>query len=183
VQFANNGPNVGLTWDINRGKPGPNHRIDGTDIPTPPGDDDPDPPPPPPPDPNLPGAPGHLSGYTSGTSTINLTWSDNANNETGYQVELLSADGVTWLVVGTLAADVKTFQMTQLTSGQPYTFRVRAFNSYGFSDPSNQALIKMPLPDNSTTQAPNTNTTRQTRPALSQQTGTTSILPTVISDV
>jgi hypothetical protein len=170
AQFANNTANTTLTWNMNRGKPGPNHRW-GDPIGDPGGGDpNPDPPPPPPPDPNLPGAPTNLSGTTIGLSSLSLIWTDTASTEDGFQVERLAEDGVTWLLVGTLGANVTTFAMSNLSSGRTYTFRVRAFNGYGFSAASNEAALRMPLPDTGSTDPgapPNTGP----RPTISVRAG------------
>jgi hypothetical protein len=173
AQFANNGPGTALTWNPTRGKPGPNHRWGdpiGDPFPWPDPDPDPPPPPPPPPDPNTPAAPGSLSGITVGLSQLDLIWSDHSDTETGFQVERLAEDEVTWLVVGTLGSNVTTFSMSNLTSGRTYTFRVRAFNGYGFSAASNEAVLRMPLADG-TGQGPIPAPSERPRPTISLRSG------------
>jgi hypothetical protein len=132
IQFSNNNANVTLTWDpVTRGKPGPNHRYGQSQ------------PPPPPPPPELPATPINLSGQAVGYTQINLSWIDQASNETGFRVEELASDGITWVnISGTLAADTTSFSVTGLTAGTTYHFRVFAFNENGDSEnPSNQADI------------------------------------------
>ena len=73
---------------------------------------------------------------------IDLTWTDNASNETGFIVER-SPDGSTnWTQVGTPAANATSFNDTTagLTMGTAYYYRVRAVNTaLGQSGNSNVA--------------------------------------------
>src|SRR5205814_10702336 len=73
-------------------------------------------------------------------SQINLTWTDNANNETGFVVER-SPDGTTgWTQVGTPAQNATSFSNTTgLSAGTQYFYRVRATNAVGPSANSNVA--------------------------------------------
>jgi hypothetical protein len=187
AQFANNNGGVGLTWNPSRGRPGPNHRL-GNPLPDPDPqpepDPDPDPPPPPPPDANIPGAPSNLSGKTLGLSQLELNWSDGSTTELGFQVERLSEDGVTWLVVGTIAANVTTFQMSHLASARTYTFRVRAFNEAGFSGASNVAELRMPLSDTSVISGPTSPVSTRPKPTSPFRSGDgKSIVPVIVGDI
>jgi hypothetical protein len=185
AQFANNNAGTQLTWSPSRGKPGPNHRWGdplGEPLPWPDPDPDAPPPPPPPPDPNTPNAPISLSGTTIGISQLSLIWNDTSTDEDGFQVERLAEDGVTWLVVGTLGENTTTFSMSDLTSGRPYTFRVRAFNEYGFSAASNEALVRMPLPSDVSSQNPLISPAIRPRPATNYRGGSKSIIPDIVSD-
>lgn len=88
------------------------------------------PPPPPPPPAGVP-APSGLSAVAVGTTGINLTWTDNATNETGFRVDRCSGAGcTTFAQVGTnLAANTAAFSDTGLTASTSYSYRVRAFNA------------------------------------------------------
>ncbi len=86
---------------------------------------------------NLPGAPSNLSATSTSTTQINLTWTDNSTNETGFKIER-SPDGNTgWAEIGTVTANTTTFQNTGLTANTPYYYRVRAYNTSGNSAYSN----------------------------------------------
>ncbi|HEY7088635.1 MAG TPA: fibronectin type III domain-containing protein, partial [Tepidisphaeraceae bacterium] len=99
------------------------------------------------------------------------------------QVERLSEDGVTWLVVGSLAANSTSFSMTGLASGKTYTFRVRAFNAQGFSQASNLAELKMPLPDLNAVQSPIlVAPARAPKPAVNVRGGGATIIPPLLPD-
>jgi hypothetical protein len=86
-----------------------------------------------------PAAPSNLVAIASGTSTINLTWIDNSNNETSFvlQRSLNSASGFTTIV--TLAANTVAYSNTGLNSSTTYYYRVQSSNSIGGSSWSNIA--------------------------------------------
>jgi predicted phage tail protein len=79
-----------------------------------------------------PSAPTGLGGVAASRTQINLSWIDNATNETGFRVER-STNKSTWTQVGTVGANVRTYNATGLKSNTTYYFRVRAYNSYGNS--------------------------------------------------
>lgn len=85
---------------------------------------------------NSVGAPSNLVAATQSTSQINLSWIDNATNETGFRVDQ-SFDGVTWTTIATLGANSTSLSALDLTAGTNYAFRVSAFNATSVSDFSN----------------------------------------------
>lgn len=82
-----------------------------------------------------PAAPSGLSATVTGTTTAQLNWTDNADNETRYYVEQSSTSASAgFAVIGTYdAANVTTRAVTGLTSNTQYWFRVRAYNASGYS--------------------------------------------------
>ena len=88
--------------------------------------------------PTPPAAPTNLTATAASYSQINLTWTDNANNETGFKIER-SPDGATWTQIATLAANVTTYSDTGLTASTIYHYQVRAYNGVGDSTYSNMA--------------------------------------------
>jgi hypothetical protein len=74
------------------------------------------------------------------TSTVSLSWTDNADNETGFLVQRTNSDG-TNLVNSTVSANTSTFTQT-VTSGVAYLYRVHAFSDTTQSGWSNT----LPLP-------------------------------------
>jgi len=85
----------------------------------------------------IPIAPGDLlltpvSGDLSGTAAVNLAWSDNSNNEAGFQIQR-SPDNLNWQVIQTTAANVTTYTDTGLTPNTQYYYRITAINNAGNS--------------------------------------------------
>jgi hypothetical protein len=82
-----------------------------------------------------PSAPSGLSAVVdSGTpnSRINLTWSDNSSDETGFEI-YRSTDNSNWTLVTTTAANTTSYPNSGLLSGTRYYYRVRAVNGMGAS--------------------------------------------------
>ena len=78
--------------------------------------------------PTPPTAPDGLTATAVSAFQINLSWSDNSNNETGFLVER-STDGSNWTQIGTTAANATTYQATNLAAETTYYFRVRGTNA------------------------------------------------------
>lgn len=93
----------------------------------------------------VPFSPSALSAVAFGSTQINLTWTDNANNETGFEVER-STDGVNFGKIADVGANTTSYQNTGLNASTRYWYRVRAKNAGGNSGYSNVA--------DATTQAP-----------------------------
>jgi hypothetical protein len=74
---------------------------------------------------------------------INLSWTDNATNETGYQVRRSTIAGSGFVVIGTVAANATTFSDNAILTNTTYYYQVIAFNDFGVSAVSNtsSALI------------------------------------------
>lgn len=89
----------------------------------------------------VPIEPTGLGASASSSSQINLAWSDNANNESGYRVER-SANGTSFTEIAVLAANSVTYSSTGLTAATTYWYRVRAYNSKGNSGYSNVASVQ-----------------------------------------
>jgi len=89
-----------------------------------------------------PSAPPNLSATPVSSTQIDLTWDDNANDETGYHIER-SPNGTTgWREIDTVGANTTTYSDTELECDTEYFYRVRAFRSgdsqfSGYSNISN----------------------------------------------
>jgi hypothetical protein len=122
-----------------------------------------------------PAAPGNLSATAVSSSQINLTWTDNSSNETGFMVER-SLDGTTFTQIATLGANTTSYNSTSLNAGTTYYFRVRATNGGGNSAYSNIAsatTLAGPLaaPSNLTGTATSTSVTLSWKDNSSNETG------------
>lgn len=94
---------------------------------------------------NPPLAPSNLQVINVTQTTVTLSWQDNADNETGFEIERKQGTG-DFQQVGSVGANVLTFRDTGLIPGTLYTYRVRAINAEGKSAYSNQVAITT-LPD------------------------------------
>jgi subtilisin family serine protease len=98
--------------------------------------------------PQPPAAPTNLIASAVSPTEIDLNWSDNSANETGFRIERCIGQGCTnfsQLVVA-VAANVTSHPDTGLTAQTTYRYRVQAFNSIGNSTYSNIAETTTPLP-------------------------------------
>ena len=85
-----------------------------------------------------PAAPTNLTATTFSSSQINLSWTDNANNENGFKVEQ-STDGIAFTQIAMLASNTVSFSVTGLSASTTYHYRVVSFNDAGNSSFSNTA--------------------------------------------
>ncbi len=69
---------------------------------------------------------------------LTLTWSDNSDNEDGFNIER-SLDGTNFAQIGSVAANESNFLDTTVVENQVYTYRVNAYNASGVSDYTNTA--------------------------------------------
>jgi subtilisin family serine protease len=86
----------------------------------------------------VPAAPTNLNATAASSSRINLTWTDDANNETGFKIER-STDGSNFAQVGVVGANISSTSNLNLTGGTIYYYRVRAFEGPNHSAFSNTA--------------------------------------------
>lgn len=97
-----------------------------------------------PPDP--PAAPTGLTLRVLTDSQIQLTWTDNAGNETGYRVERRTGAGA-FGTVAALGPDTEEYTDSGLAPATPYAYRVFAVNGDGDSAPSEERqATTFPLP-------------------------------------
>lgn len=82
---------------------------------------------------DLPLAPSGLSATTASSSSINLSWTDNSSNETGFKIYRNGS------LIATTSANVIFYSSTGLSSGTSYSYYVTAANADGDSSASNTA--------------------------------------------
>lgn len=88
--------------------------------------------------PVVPAAPSNLVATAVSRTQINLSWTDNSSNETGFKIERCKGANCTnYVQINQVGANVITFADTGLTKNTTYRYRVRAFNADGNSAYSN----------------------------------------------
>ncbi|WP_338873508.1 fibronectin type III domain-containing protein [Spirosoma sp. SC4-14] len=92
----------------------------------------------------IPGSPSNLAATAASFSQINLTWSDNADNETGFELERSTTGADSWSKLADLSANTTTFTDPGLQPRSRYYYRIRAKNSAGNSAYSNSADATTP---------------------------------------
>ncbi len=101
----------------------------------------------------IPIAPTNLAVTATSKTSINLSFTDNSFDESGFRLEKSTNAGATWSLIATLPANQTTFSDQNLSCGSNYAYRVKAYNSAGESAYSNNintatALCTPPaLPD------------------------------------
>lgn len=90
-----------------------------------------------------PAAPIRLTAQAASYSAVSLSWSDGSANETGFEIQQ-STDGTIFNRVGTVGANVTSYQQTGLNGSTTYYYRVLAFNAIGPSGYSNVADATTP---------------------------------------
>ncbi|MDE2978752.1 MAG: fibronectin type III domain-containing protein, partial [Acidobacteriota bacterium] len=89
----------------------------------------------------LPTAPSGLTAVALDPNRVRLTWTDNAVEETGYEVRYKTGAG-TW-TTSSLSADTEAATVTGLLAATSYTFQVGAVNTHGTAR-SDQVTVSTP---------------------------------------
>ena len=92
-----------------------------------------------------PAAPTSLVAAAVSNSRINLSWTDNSGDESGFRIERCKNPNCTnFAQIAQVGAGVTTFADTTVAKNTAYSYRVRAFNGAGNSAYSNTASAKTP---------------------------------------
>lgn len=114
---------------------------------------------------SVPNAPSGLNATAASTNQINLSWSDNSDNEEGFKIERSKDNTNNWTEIASVGANVENYENTGLSANTKYYYRVRAYNAAGNSDYSNtdsdqthMGLIIPAAPSNLSVEATNPST-------------------------
>jgi hypothetical protein len=72
-----------------------------------------------------------------------LTWTDQAHDEDGFRIERKRGATGSFLEIATVGPDATSFVDAGLDDGPTFCYRVRAFNVFGVSAPSNEACVPL----------------------------------------
>jgi subtilisin family serine protease len=92
--------------------------------------------------PTAPASPINLVAKALSSAELQLTWTDRSGDELGFKVEYWN--GVAWTQMTTTAAGVNTLNVTGVTRGASYWFRVRTYNSLYNTPYSNMTSVWVP---------------------------------------
>ena len=97
------------------------------------------------PPPAAPAAPSDLAATLLAGPQVNLTWTDNATDETGFVIER-SDNGGAFSVLANVAADVLSYEDMSVAAGNSYDYRVAAVNAGGASAYAGPVNVTIPGP-------------------------------------
>jgi hypothetical protein len=90
----------------------------------------------------IPAAPSNLSGVATTAFQINLSWSDNASNENGFELEHCAGAGCTnFIKIAGLGANATSYTHSGLAAGSTHRYRIRAMAGLSYSGYSNVATV------------------------------------------
>ncbi|MFM9837590.1 MAG: choice-of-anchor I family protein [Cyclobacteriaceae bacterium] len=100
----------------------------------------------------LPSAPTSLK-VTASTSQVaaTLAWTDNATNETGFEIQRSLNSSSGFAAIGTVSSNTTTYVDNTVSVGTTYFYKVRAFNDFGFSTESNTESVTITKVDQTIT--------------------------------
>jgi len=91
----------------------------------------------------VPAAPSGLRATATAPDRIALAWTDNASNETGFEIERATLSGP-FTVVARPAANLTSWTSSGLLPSTTYVYRLRAVNGNGSSAASNEGVATTP---------------------------------------
>lgn len=86
-----------------------------------------------------PVAPSLLNTNPVNNTQINLSWTDNSNNEDGFKIERKTTASGTYSEIALVGPNVAAYNSSGLSGGIQYCYRVRSYNTAGNSTYSNES--------------------------------------------
>lgn len=80
----------------------------------------------------VPIQPSNLAGTAVSTTQINLSWTDNSTNESGFKIQRRTGSGG-YSIIGNATADIFTYSDSGLLPSTTYVYRVYSYNAVGNS--------------------------------------------------
>lgn len=82
---------------------------------------------------SAPALPTGLAANAPAFNIINLTWQDNSNNETGFEIYRKAASDPDFQMIGRVASNSTTYSDSSVTGSTAYAFKIQAVNDNGAS--------------------------------------------------
>ncbi len=86
-----------------------------------------------------PAPPTVLNSSPVSNTQINLSWTDNSNNEDGFKIERKTTVSGTYSEIAQVGPNVTSYNSIGLSGGTQYCYRVRAYNAAGNSNYTNES--------------------------------------------
>lgn len=102
----------------------------------------------------VPAAPSGLVATPVSASRIDLRWTDNSTEETGFAIERSADGGATFAQVAVVGGNVTAYSNSNLSAGTTYLYRVRATSAAGMSAASNTSSARTPTTSGGSTTTP-----------------------------
>ena len=100
-----------------------------------------------------PAAPSNLAAVATSSTQVDLTWSDNSNNEESFKIGR-STDGVLFFSQETTDPNDTSYSDTTVAASTTYWYRIRAYNSDGYSSYANVVSVTTPPSGGTTAKTP-----------------------------
>jgi len=91
-----------------------------------------------------PSAPAGLAAAAASSTGIDLSWTDNSDDESGFKIERSANGSGDWAEIATVGENVTAYSDTGLSADTTHYYRVRAYNANGDSAYSNVANATTP---------------------------------------
>ncbi|MFD2670809.1 cadherin domain-containing protein [Marinicrinis sediminis] len=100
-----------------------------------------------PPAPAAPATPTGLTVSSATETTVDLTWSNQTDDNGGYKIYRSTTSGGSFTEAGSTNADVANYQDTGLTGGTTYYYQISAVHNAAESSPTNEVSATTTVPD------------------------------------
>lgn len=94
----------------------------------------------------VPQAPGNLTAVASDYNTIELNWKDNSKVELKFYIERASYDDHHFILIDSVNANTTYYNDSTVEMEKKYYYRIRAKNTFGYSNYSNEAFSLTDVP-------------------------------------
>ncbi|MFZ4771584.1 MAG: fibronectin type III domain-containing protein [Ferruginibacter sp.] len=86
----------------------------------------------------IPNAPSNLTAISTGCGEITLNWTDNSNNEIGFEIRRATSLNGIYLIQSKVVANISSYKNTSVKKDKRYYYIVRSYNKAGYSAWSNK---------------------------------------------